>query len=116
GSVLLSGDGAELRYGGLVANDAHGRRLPARLSLEPGGIALSVDDRGAAYPLRIDPVLRQSATLVASPAAHLDEVGWSVAISGDTIVAGAPFRGGNGAALVFVKPRSGWAGLRTQAA
>jgi FG-GAP repeat len=116
GSVLLAGRGASLRYGGLVANDAHGRLLPARLSLEPGGIALSVDDRGAAYPLRIDPVLRQSASLVASPTARLDEVGWSVAISGDTIVAGAPFRGGHGAALVFVKPRSGWSGLRTQAA
>jgi hypothetical protein len=116
GSVLLSGRGASLRYGGLVADDARGRRLPARLGLEPGGIRITVDDRGAAYPLRIDPVLRESAVLAASPAAHLDEVGWSVAASGDTIVVGAPFRGGHGAALVFVKPRSGWSGLRTQAA
>jgi hypothetical protein len=35
-----------LRYGGLVAVDASGRRLPARLAAEPGGVWITVLDRG----------------------------------------------------------------------
>jgi FG-GAP repeat len=56
----------------------------------------------------------QSAKLTASDAAAQDDLGRSVAISGDTIVAGAPGVdvGGNfdqGAAYIFVRPATGWA-------
>jgi hypothetical protein len=54
------------------------------------------------------------AKLTASDGAAFDNLGWSVAISGDTILAGAPGAaiGANtqqGAAYVFVKPNGGWA-------
>jgi hypothetical protein len=40
-----------------------------------------------------------------------DTFGWSVAISGSTIVAGAPNRSGVGAAYVFVEPPTGWTNM-----
>ena len=61
----MSGQGVEfmarsgrvaLRYGGLVASDARGRRLPARLSLSGSRLRLRVADRGARYPLRTRPI------------------------------------------------------------
>lgn len=43
--------------------------------------------------------------------------GFSVAASGDTVVAGAPFHGSsNGSAYVFVKPAPGWTEILTQTA
>jgi hypothetical protein len=112
-SVLLTGKGTALRYGGLVATDASGRRLRSWLSLVAGRLLIHVNDRGARYPLRIDPLVQQ-AELTASGGEPEDYMGWSVAISGDTIVVGDPnkkvagkFVGG--AAYVFQKPASGWA-------
>jgi FG-GAP repeat len=117
--VALTGTGGSLRYGGLSASDARGRSLPTSLELRSGRIVIRVDDRGAVYPLRIDPFIQQ-AELTASDGATGDLLGASLAISGDTIVAGAPARkvganAGQGAVYVFVKPASGWANA-TQAA
>ncbi|HLZ39849.1 MAG TPA: FG-GAP repeat protein [Candidatus Sulfotelmatobacter sp.] len=54
--------------------------------------------------------MTQTAKLVASDGAANDYLGYSVSISGDTVVAGAPNSHGYlGAAYVFVKPASGWA-------
>jgi hypothetical protein len=55
----------------------------------------------------------ETAKLTASDGAAFDLLGGSVGISGDTIVAGAPFaivngNPGQGAAYVFVKPKGGW--------
>jgi hypothetical protein len=50
---------------------------------------LRIDDRRARYPLRIDPFIQQ-AKLTASDAAGGDELGYSVAVTSDTVVAGAP--------------------------
>ncbi|HME05224.1 MAG TPA: FG-GAP repeat protein, partial [Solirubrobacteraceae bacterium] len=112
GSLLLSGRGVALRYGGLVATDARGRVLHSWLQLAGGHVLIRVDDRGALYPLRIDPLVQQ-AELTASDGAEEDELGTSVAVSGNTIVVGAPNRTvvheAQGAAYVFVKPSSGWA-------
>jgi hypothetical protein len=60
--------------------------------------------------------MNQTARLTASDGADGDSLGYSVAISGNTIVAGAPLVeiGSNyaqGAAYMFVKPRSGWADM-----
>ncbi|HXD63214.1 MAG TPA: hypothetical protein VNV17_01280, partial [Solirubrobacteraceae bacterium] len=41
------------RYGGLTAVDATGRHLPSALSVVGGRVVISVDDRGARYPLTI---------------------------------------------------------------
>jgi hypothetical protein len=53
------------------------------------------------------------ATLTASDENRVDGFGYSVAISGSTIVAGAPFHpdGEPGTAYVFVEPETGWADM-----
>ena len=111
GTGVLLGD--TLRYDGLTAVDARGRTLPSSLRLRDGRLDIRVDDRGAAYPVRVDPLVEQ-AELTASDAAGGEALGADVAISGETIVASAPlhaFGDGNrlGAAYVFEKPASGWA-------
>jgi len=113
GSLLLRGRGVSLRYDGLLATDARGRVLRSWLQLAGGHLLIRVDDRGASYPLRIDPFVRQ-AELTASGGATGDELGYSVAVSGNTVVAGARAAkvGANelqGAAYVFVMPAAGWA-------
>jgi hypothetical protein len=111
--VVLRGGGASLRYGGLTTTDARGRVLRSWLATRPGHLALKVDDRGAAYPIRVDPLVQQ-AELTANDGAAGDVLGASVAISGDTIAALAPVHSNGagatrGAVYVFVKPASGWA-------
>ena len=85
------------------AQALHGRRLQVR-----------VDDRGAVYPVRVDPFVQQG-ELYASDGSALDEFGRSVAVSGDTIVVGAPARRRThpgtiqeGVAYVFQKGAAGW--------
>ena len=112
-SVTLSRAGKTvLRYTGLSATDARGRVLRSWLALEGGRLLLRVDASGARYPLRIDPFVQQ-ARLTPSEFLRPDEVdgaGRSVAISGNTIVAGATAYGfANGAAYVFTAPATGWA-------
>jgi uncharacterized repeat protein (TIGR01451 family) len=48
------------------------------------------------------------AKLVAAEGAADDQFGSGVALSGDTLVVGAPNADGHGAAYVFVKPAGGW--------
>ncbi len=101
-----------LTYRGLVVTDARGRTLPARVRLFRGRLLISVDDRAARYPVRVDPFV-QTAELIASDRAAGDNLGASVAVSGNTIVAGTPFHtvGGNtyqGAVYVFTEPSGGW--------
>lgn len=54
----------------------------------------------------------ETAKLTASDAVGGDALGWSVAVSGETIVAGAPFDDGSvadqGSAYVFTEPVTGW--------
>ncbi|MGA2186685.1 MAG: FG-GAP repeat protein, partial [Bryobacteraceae bacterium] len=103
-----------LHYGGLMAYDATGRELPTWLELRGEELLLRVNDVAARYPLTVDPFV-QLAELTASDGAAGDQLGFSVAISGDTVVVGAPSAkiGNNvwqGAAYVFVKPETGaWA-------
>jgi FG-GAP repeat len=99
-----------LRYGGLAAFDASGRRLPAWLSLSGSRLLLRVADRGARYPLRVDPLVQQ-AELIPSGTAYV--AGWSVAADGDTVVVGAPGTtvGGHveqGAVYVFARSGGVW--------
>ncbi len=109
---------AQLRYSGLTATDADGKQLPARVDLRGATLLLRVEDKGARYPVTIDPWIQQ-AELTASDGAANDFFG-IVSISGDTVVVGAPdaIVGPNslqGAIYVFVKPPSGW-GNMTQTA
>src|SRR5579864_3169498 len=56
----------------------------------------------------------QQAKLTAASGKLNDGLGFSVAVSGDTVVVGVPYKGrkngkgGKGAAYIFVKPAGGW--------
>ena len=115
-----------LTYSGLKAWDADGKALPARFEMMTENAAafrVVVDERGARYPVTIDPVAQQ-AYLKAPNTEAEDGFGFSVAISGDTVVVGAPLEdsdatgvNGNqssnsapnsGAAYVFVRNGAAW--------
>jgi hypothetical protein len=116
--VLLTGaDGTALyRYSGLVVRDANGQEAPAWLEAQGGMLHICADDTGLDYPVYIDPVIQQ-AKLTASDGAAFDCFGYSVAMSGDTVVIGAYSANADlGAAYVFIKPESGWATTSAYAA
>jgi hypothetical protein len=123
----LSGDAVELvdasgarvaTYAHLVVLDAVGVRVPAHMAVAGGRIRIEVDDAGATYPLRIDPLLfaAEEATLLASGGAARDHFGYSVSLSADgsRALVGAPLAdtaGGTnaGSARVFLRSGSSWA-------
>jgi len=121
-----AGGAAVLHYTGLKVWDADGKVLPSRF--EAAGekkVRLLVEERGARYPLTIDPIAQQAylkPAAIGSTQAG-DGFGWSVAVSGDTVVVGAPFEdsnttgvnstpnesaAGSGAAYVFVRSAGVW--------
>jgi len=64
---------------------------------------------GAAYVFTVSGnQSQQVATLTPSDNYPCNPFGWSVAISGNTIVVGAPVSDSDGEAYVFVEPASGW--------
>jgi hypothetical protein len=109
-----------LRYAGLTAYDAAGRELRAWLEIQGQQVQgqrllLHVDDAGARYPVVVDPTV-QLGKLSASDGTTGSWFGYSIAISGSTIVIGAPQAtiGSNtyqGAAYVFVEPKAGWTNM-----
>lgn len=115
GLVLAGADGkAVLRYGDLSVTDAHGRALPAHMTVEHGRVSISVDVRGARYPLTVDPLLNSLAELYASDGAKEDQLGSAVAAAGGTVVVGEPldtvgstFKAG--AVYVYTEGAGGWA-------
>jgi hypothetical protein len=117
GQLVFSGTAGRpiLRYSGLSATDAGGRLLPSSLQLAGDRLLIRINDRGARYPITIDPLI-QAATLTASDAAQGSEFGFRTAVSGSTlVVGGAGATKGNaadanaGALYVFTEPASGWA-------
>jgi len=124
--TFVDGDGMQIvNYAGLTVTDANGRRAPARFeALEDKRLRLIVDDSTARYPLTIDPYAQQ-AYLKPSNTDAADMFGFSVAVSGDTVVVGAIGEdslatgvngdqtdnasvGFSGAAYVFVRSGAGW--------
>jgi hypothetical protein len=107
---------AALRYTGLTATDAEGTELKAWLQVQSERLLLRVKDVGARYPILIDPWV-QLAKLTASDGIAIDTFGYAVAISGNTVVVGAPKIYHQGyqctfdrmaPAYVFVKQEGGW--------
>ena len=102
------------RYGGLSAVDATGRHLTGGLSVKHEGVLITVNDRGARYPITIDPLVQQGPPLTPSDPKG-SEFGGSVAISadGNTALIGGPQDQGDalndiGAAWVFVRSGGVW--------
>ncbi len=114
---------AAIRYSALHAWDADRRAVPAQMKLNGESLAIELDDRGARYPVTVDPIAQQ-AYMKASNTESLDEFGAAVAISGDTVVVGAPEEdsaatgvngnqasngsAGSGAAYVFIRVAGIW--------
>ncbi|MBI4704480.1 MAG: hypothetical protein HY744_25540 [Deltaproteobacteria bacterium] len=104
-----------LAYGKLAARDASGRLLRSWITANGGVIALHVDDRGARYPVVVDPLVwTEQPTLTADKPLAGSRFGSSVSIDGDIAVVGAPEQDGRwigdgaGAAYVFVLNKAGW--------
>ena len=106
-----------LRYDHLVVRDASGRELDARMAvrMEGGGDQawLEVDDRDVIWPVTIDPTFTQQQKLEAGDAGTNvganDQFGRSVAISGETVVVGAPLDDSfQGSAYVFARSGVVW--------
>ena len=117
---------AALNYAGLKVTDAEGRKLAARFTQESRGLRLDVEERGARYPITIDPVAQQAylkPNAVGNTQAG-DLFGFAVSVSGDTVVVGARDEdssslgvnstpnelaaGSSGAAYVFVRSAGQW--------
>lgn len=102
-------------YSKLKAFDAQGKELPAKMKLADLQIIISVTTAEAVWPITIDPlfVTETKVTGADSDAAAGDRFGWSVALSGDTVLVGAYLDddagASSGSAYVFVKPGTGWA-------
>ncbi|MCK6449094.1 MAG: FG-GAP-like repeat-containing protein [Planctomycetes bacterium] len=77
-----SGHMRRVNYSGLRAWDARGRALDARLVPRPDGFTIEVDDRGATYPVVVDPLLGAPDWVIAGEqmSAH---VGSAIAGAGD---------------------------------
>ena len=112
--ALKQADGElALRYSNLFATDANGRALPSQMKLSERNVILEVDDVNAVYPVTIDPTFTQQQILNASDGAGDDYFGSSVAMTGDTVVVGAPFddilsNANRGSAYVFVRSGTSW--------
>ena len=116
---LVTADGKDVRfldkqgscvltYSGLKVLDAGGKPVAATFTVATDGLRLQVADRGVRYPLTIDP-LAQQAYVKASDTTALDNFGFAVAISGNTLVVGAKNRTTyTGVAYVFVRNNGVW--------
>ena len=111
GGVVFSGRGATLRYGGLLVTDARSRPLPAWLRLSAGRVLIRIDDRGARYPVRVDPFVQQGSKLTASGETGKGQFGYSVALSADrstALIGGTDDDNAVGAAWVFTRSGTSW--------
>jgi uncharacterized repeat protein (TIGR01451 family) len=113
GLSFAGADGKTLRYDNLKAYDANHVELDAKMIYNPAQVVIQVDDRGAAYPITIDPMIYMEQKVIAIDGASSDFFGLSVAISGDTAIVGA--HGDNvgantdqGSAYVFVRNGNTW--------
>ncbi len=119
--VLLRDAGGRVRarYGNLAVFDATHRVVPARLDPAPGALRIEIDDRGAVYPLTVDPLLT-SAAWTASGGQADARLGFALSVAGDVdgngysdVIVGAPqFDNGQldeGRAFLFLGSASGLA-------
>lgn len=115
-----------LNYTGLKAWDANGKILTSRFeAASDTAVRLIVEDRGARYPITIDPIAQQAYLKASSTPDGIvgDWFGRSVAVSGNTVVVGASSENSGstgvngtpygdidnaGAAYVFVRNGNTW--------
>jgi hypothetical protein len=122
-SLWATSERAALTYSGLEVVDAQGEPLAARIVWASGTLQIRVVDDEATYPIEIDPLVQQ--VYLKPPVPNSDDrFGTSIALSGDTVVIGAPGEDSNatgidgnqgsntasdsGAAYVFVRTGGAW--------
>ena len=119
GSLELvdAGGNAVLGYGGLKVWDADGTPIAARLEPQAEGIGIVASDAGARYPLTIDPLITTLQTKLGPNAATgsgapADYFGYSVSISGDSVIVGVYGDDDNGSksgsAYIFTRSGAVW--------
>src|SRR6266508_346104 len=110
-------DGERLRVALALEGEVRAEAVDGGQALEftedGGEVWLEVDDREAVWPVTIDPTFTQHQKLEASDPAAFDGFGFSVAISGETVVVGALFDVGaaglqQGSAYVFARSGGVW--------
>jgi len=103
----------EVRASDEAANSAFGYAVDVDGDVAVVGAFGQASDQGAAYVYELQAgTWTAVAKLTASDGATGDYFGYSIGISGDTIVIGAPhdneYGDGSGSAYVFVRPDTGW--------
>ena len=91
-----------------MATDATGRALRSHFELNGSSVLLRIDDAGATYPVKIDPMISQAQLGPGDTNRH--EFGYSVALSsdGNTALIGGPGLAIAGEAWVFTRSGSTW--------
>jgi len=103
-----------MEYTELKAWDRTGRSLEARMEVRGTQLALLVDDANAQYPVTIDPLFVSPEARLTGDSAIIDSYfGYSVAISGNVVIAGSrqedtPAGVNAGAAYIFVRNGADW--------
>jgi uncharacterized repeat protein (TIGR01451 family) len=97
-----------LRYGDLLAWDARHKALPARMRLVSDRLSISVDTRGASYPVSVDPLFSLTTAFSDPAVTDYDSFGVSVALSanGATALIGAD--GNAGKVYVYTQTGGMW--------
>lgn len=80
-----------LQYKDLKVVDATGQVLQAHFVLAAETVQIHVDARGAAWPVVVDPLVTSEQILAVSSKTANAQIGWSVALSGDTALVGMPY-------------------------
>jgi hypothetical protein len=95
-----------LHYVGLLAWDANGCELAARLVAEDDRLSIVVEEQDATYPLYVDPWMGTELAMLLPNDPLRRQTGDSVAISGDTLVAGAPGTGPSSRGATYIWERN----------
>ncbi|HQR35805.1 MAG TPA: hypothetical protein PLK30_23985, partial [Blastocatellia bacterium] len=110
--TLRNGSAQAVDYGKLVARDARGLNLPAKLTVDNSQVVIEVADHDAEYPLTIDPLFTLQKQLLANDGADFDLFGYAVALDGNTALIGAPYdevtHTDQGSVYVFVRSGTNW--------
>src|SRR5690554_1429985 len=75
-------DQKHMRISKLIVRDAKGELVPSQLFVEKGHFGYAIDDRGAAYPLDIDPIFDNPSTVLEGENAEA-QFGYIVKNAGD---------------------------------
>ncbi|WP_421899823.1 hypothetical protein [Maridesulfovibrio sp.] len=108
GADILFSGAESIKYSTIKVWDAKGIPLPCSMAVAEGRLLWLVDDSKADYPLTIDPTVSFVKMITADTVTDSDLFGYSVAVSGEIAIVGAPHYNNNaGAAYIFYKDEGG---------